>query len=376
MDIRFADHPSFQRAAAGMVGGALLFGVALHPVTAMAPLAGGILGIAAGAAVGYGKPAWRMVPALVALVPLLTMTPSWPMLATVAAVVSVGLAAGGPRGLRGGFAMLLGAVTALVAMWCALRIGQARQTMHWPAMAMTAASAAAMGIVGVLAMLPRHLRLVIDPIHAAVKKLPVNLDAEVRDLCARSAAIWTAAQDRITDDAGRQLVRDGVLKTLEVAARSAEVKITGPSEAELTQRMTDLDQRIAAATDREVKTQYQAARAALDDQQRYRARIRQGRERLVARMHNHVAALEKFELAATGLEAARAESSGSSSVVSQLEELSHDIAASGDALAELELTPRDLSPVAASPPSAMAANPPSAMNGSASESSEPKTAKV
>ena len=188
-----------------MVGGALLFGVALHPVTAMAPLAGGLLGIATGAAIGYGRPGWRLVPALVALIPLLVMTPSWPMLTGVAAILSVGLLAGGPRGVRGLLALLLGAITALVAMWCALRIGQANQTVHWPAIATTATSAAAMGIVGVLAMLPRHLQLVSDPVHAAVRKLPVNLDAEVRDLCARSAAIWTAAQDRIRDDAGKAL---------------------------------------------------------------------------------------------------------------------------------------------------------------------------
>jgi len=334
MDIRFADHPSFQRAAAGMVGGALVFGAALHPVTAMAPLAGGILGIAVGAAVAYGRPGWRVVPALVALALLWLVTPSWPLLAGVAAIVSLGLAVGGPRGGRGVLSLLLGAMTALIAMWCALRIGQARATVQWSPMVTTMTSAAAMAIVGVLATLPRHLQLVIDPVHAAVKKLPAGLDAEVRDLCARSAAIWTAAQGRIADEAGQHLVRDGVLKTLEVAARSADVKVSGPSEAELAQRMTDLDQRIAAATDREVKAQYQSARAALDDQQRYRAQIRQGHERLIARMHNHVAALEKFELAATGLEAARA---GASSLVSQLEELSHDVAASGDALAELEL---------------------------------------
>ena len=42
-----------------------------------------------------------------------------------------------------------------------------------------------------------------------------------------------------------------------------EVKVTGPSEGELAQRIADLDQRIAAATDGEVKAQYQAARAAV-----------------------------------------------------------------------------------------------------------------
>jgi hypothetical protein len=253
--------------------------------------------------------------------------------------VSLALAVDGPRGTCGVFGVLgvsIGAMTTLVAMWCALRIGHARQTSQWPPVLTTAASASAMGMVGALAMLPRHVQLVLDPVRAALSRLPADLDAEVRGLCARSAAIWSTAQDQIGDEVGKNLVRDGVLKTLEVAAKSAEVKITGPSDAELAERVADLDQRIASATDDEVKAQYQSARAALGDQQRYRDRIRQARERLIARMHNHVAALEKFELAATGLEAARTASAGSE-VVRQLEELSYGVAASGEALAELEI---------------------------------------
>jgi uncharacterized protein YhaN len=53
-------------------------------------------------------------------------------------------------------------------------------------------------------------------------------------------------------------------------------------------------------------------------------------------MHNHVAALEKFQLAAGGLAAVRAASAGAEAV-KQLEELSADVAASGEALAELEI---------------------------------------
>ena len=336
MDIRFADHSTFQRAAAGMVGGALLFGAALHPVTPLAPLAGGLLGIAAGAAMGHGRAVWRLAMAGTALVPLVLSASRWPLLAVVAALVALAIAVGGPRGLRGLFGAMLGAIIVLVAMWCALRIGHARQTSQWPPLVTTAIAAAAMGLVGALALLPRHLHVALDPVRAAIKRLPDGLDAEVSGLCARAAAIWSTAQDRIADDTGRTLVRDGVLKTLEVAARSAEVKLTGPSEDELAQRVADLDQRIAAATDDEVKAQYQAARAAVGDQQRYREHIRRGRERLVARMHNHVAALEKFQLAATGLEAARAASAGAPAV-RQLEELSHDVAASGEALVELEL---------------------------------------
>jgi hypothetical protein len=336
MDIRFADHPSFQRAAAGMVGGALVFGAALYPVTPLAPLAGGILGIAAGASIAHGGALWRMVPAFAALAVLFLMTPSWTVLTAVAALLSLGLVAGGPRGLRGLLGMLFGAAIALVAMWCAFRIGHARQTTDWPPLATTMVAAAAVGIVGTLAMLPRHLQLVLDPVRAALKRLPAGLDPEVSELCTRSVAIWRTAQDQIIDEMGKHLVRDGVLKTLEVAVHSAGVKITGPSDAELTKRIGDLDQRIAAATDGEVRAQYQAARGALGDQQRYREHIRQGRERLVARMHNHVAALEKFGLAATGLAAARA-ASEDLPTAKQLEELSNDVAASGEALAEIEL---------------------------------------
>ena len=53
-------------------------------------------------------------------------------------------------------------------------------------------------------------------------------------------------------------------------------------------------------------------------------------------MHNHVAALEKFQIAASGLKAVRAAAEGAPAV-KQLDELSADVAASGEALAELEL---------------------------------------
>jgi hypothetical protein len=337
MEIRFGEHPSFHRAALGMVGGSALLGLALHPLTPMAPLVGGMLGLAIGAGFGYGKPAWRLAAAVAASAPLVWMAPSWPLLAGVAGLASLGLAAGGPRGLRGLACLMFGATIALVAMWTALRFSHARQTASWPAWATDLASSAALGMVGVLAVLPRHLRFAIDPVAGAMRGLPNQLDDEVRELCGRAVAIWNGAKDKLADgDPGLRLVREGVLKTLEVAARSAGVRAAAGSDEELARRMADLDQRIAAATDVETKQQYQSARAALDDQQHYRDQIRQNRERLIARLHNHVAALEKFQLAASRLESARAASAGAA-VANQLEELSHEVAASGEALAEVEL---------------------------------------
>jgi len=347
MHIRFGDHASFHRAAAGMALGSFAAGAALHFITGasnIAPLLGGLAGVAAGAAWGYGRGVLRLAAAGLAAIPLAAMPLAWPALAISASAASLGLATGGRAGARGGARPVAVAIMAsaaigalLLAMWCSLRVDTARQTQGWPGWWIDGAAAAAMGIVAALAVLPRHVALVTDPVRAALRGLPATLDPEVRQLCGRAVDAWTGARERLAEgDPGRELVRDGVVKTLEVAAKSAGVKALGEGGAELAARMADLDQRIAAATDAEVKAQYTAARAALEDQRRYREHIANGRERLVARMHNHVAALEKFQLAATGLVAARAAAAGAPAVA-QLAELSSDVAASGEALAELEL---------------------------------------
>jgi hypothetical protein len=343
MDIRFGDHASFHRAAAGMVGGAAATGLALHSVTPLAPLVGGLFGLAIGTAAGYGKTPWRLGAAAIASVPLFVMAPTAPTMAAVAATMGLGMALFGVRGARGLIAVFLGMATTLVAMWAAMKVtggigGPGAQETHtWPSWVRDMVASGAMGMIGVVASLPRHLRVSLDPVQTAIRNLPAELDTEVRELCNRSISIWQNAKEKLADnDPGKNLVRDGVMTTLEVATKSADVKVAGPTEQELTKRMEDLDQRIASATDAEVKTQYQAARGALDDQRRYRDHIKQNRERLIARMHNHVAALEKFQLAASGLVAARAATSGATAV-KQLEELSNDVAASGEALADLEI---------------------------------------
>jgi hypothetical protein len=338
MEIRFADHTKFHRAAAGMVGASALLGLALHPVTELAPVFAGLSGIALGATFAHGRPLWRLVPAALgcatiaalARADLATSTLA-PILAALAIAFGVGLAAG-VRGVRGVIALAVGAVIPLAAIWVALRFDHAQQLHAWPAWLVAPIAATAMAIVGVLAMLPRHLGFEVDPVATAVRRLPASLAPEVRELCDRGLTIWTAARRDLHDDGGLQLVRDGVVNTLAVAMKTAQVNATGPGDAEIATRIADLDGRIAAASDAEVKTQYESARAALADQQRYRDRIRTGRERLIARMHNHVAALEKFHLAATTLPAARAEAA-----TAQLEELSHEVAASGEAMAELDV---------------------------------------
>ena len=336
MDIRFDDHASFHRAAAGMTLGGALLGLAAHPFTPMAPIIGGLGGIAAGAALGHGRPMWRLGAAAAASAAIVALPAGWPALAAAAGVMALAVSIGGVRGVRGLFAMALGAMTTLLAIWTAFRFASAQQ-ITWSRWAVDAVSAGAMGMVGVLSMLPRHLSISIDPVQAAMRRMPAGVTGEMRGLCDRSAAIWRNAKDRLAaTDPGLALIREGVLKTIEVASKSASLEVDTAQDAELAKRITELDARIAAANDPEVRTQYQSARGALDDQRRYRDHIKQNRERLIARLHNHVAALEKFQIAASGLKAVRAAAEGAPAV-KQLDELSADVAASGEALAELEL---------------------------------------
>jgi hypothetical protein len=330
MDLRFRDHASFHRAAVGMTASSAVLGVALHGVTPMAPLLGGVFGIAVGAALGYGKPVVRLGAAALASLPLLFMTTSWPALALCAGTLAVGLTIGA-RGPRGALTAMLGATVTLLAMWTALRFDHARATASWSPWVTVGASSAAMGIVGVIAMLPRHLSLEADPVRRAIALLPASLDSEVRGLCTRTVMIWNEIKVKLGEsDPSACLVRDAVVKTLEVATTSTESQPNGATDEDLDRRMADLDRRILEATDLEVKTQYVSARAALADQRGYRDRIRQHRERLVARLHHHLAALEKFQLAVGVTNSQRSLDLGP-----QHQDLLRDVAAIGEALGEV-----------------------------------------
>ncbi|MCX5742056.1 MAG: hypothetical protein NT062_06135, partial [Proteobacteria bacterium] len=121
MSIRFGEHSQFHQAAAGMVGGSVLFGAALTPISPLAPLAGGVLGIGLGAAIAYGKP-WRMVLAGLATIPMFVAGPLWGALAIAGTLLAVTVAISGPRGAKGLASLGVGTVIAMTAMWCAVRI--------------------------------------------------------------------------------------------------------------------------------------------------------------------------------------------------------------------------------------------------------------
>lgn len=342
MDLRFVDHSGFHRAASAMVVlGAALSAAALplaEPLHVAPPLIGGALAVAVGSGWAYGSWRSRGALGLLACVPV-ALSATWGALIATAVIVGLAVAVGADNRKRALITAALGAGAVLLASWAGLRVHYAQETASWAPLARAAVSGAALGMIGVLATLPRHVTWQLDAVLAAARKLPAGLDLEVGELCDRSLVLWSKAKEQLADDAtSTELLRSGVIKVLEVAKRtsvgSASLGAAGASsERELADRIADLERRIEAASDAETKAQYAAAREGLEDQRKYRERLRAGRERMVARLHNHVAALEKFHLAAVSLDASK-QLAEDAPTVKQLADLSSEVSASGEALAE------------------------------------------
>lgn len=321
-----------------VVLGAALSAAALPlaaPLHVAPPLIGGALAVALGAGWAYGALRSRAVLGALACVPV-AVSSTWGALFATAVIAGLAVAINAENRRRAVATVLIGAAAMMLASWAGLRIHYAQETASWAPLLRATVSGAAIGMIGVLSTLPRHLAWQTDTVLAAARKLPGGLDAEVKQLCDRSVALWSKAKERLAADAtSKELLRSGVIKVLEVAVRTSDTSGEGQgSERELADRIADLERRIEAASDAETKVQYTAAREGLEDQRKYRERLRAGRERMVARLHNHVAALEKFHLAAVSLEASKS-LSADEPMVKQLADLSSEVSASGDALADV-----------------------------------------
>lgn len=340
MDLRFVNHPGFHRASFAMVALAAGFSVIALPLATrlhVAPtLIGGALAISVAAGWAYGAGRQRALLGLLACAPV-AMSSTWGALLAMAGLTAAAVALAAPSRRRALATVAIGTLAVTLAGWAGLKILYAQETSGWTPVLRALFGGAAMGMIGVLSTLPRHVTWQFDAVLGAARKLPTSLEVEVRQLCDRSLSMWAQAKQRWSaDPASLELLRSGVLKVLEVAQRTAQrlEAVPNGSEADLVDRIADLDRRIAVVSDAETRSQYLAARDGLEDQRKYRDRLRASRERMVARLHNHVAALEKFHLAAVSLDVSKT-LSGDEPLAKQLAELSSEVSASGDALAEI-----------------------------------------
>lgn len=249
--------------------------------------------------------------------------------------------ASGLRGRRLLLSVAAGAAALLVARAAAIQVMSASELSGLPAWGSAALSGLAISAASVFALLPRHVEIAHDPVAKIHNQLAGNVSGEIAELVSRGNDLWTQAKcDLDEDDANRALLEEAVLRLMETAKRwsHADTQSSHATADSLVARMEALEERIEKADDEIVIKQYEQARAALAEQMKYLSDIGKSRERVLARMHNYLAAMERLRLAVANLESTTAsrEAVDLAPIVENLEELGQDIDSCSTALRELE----------------------------------------
>jgi hypothetical protein len=212
------------------------------------------------------------------------------------------------------------------------------------ALGLVSGPVAALGLVG------RFLRLARDPVGEAIDGARPELDRAGLSLCARAAtaaakirvAATTAAggaeSRRATADAeaiARRVALEivALLRRQRAIARQAEA----PSAGELAAHIGEVEAQLAAATDPLAREAYARARAALHDQGRRLETLRVSADRVLARLHTEVAALEATALAiaARGGAATAEDAAALAPLADRLRTASGDLDLEAEAVIEL-----------------------------------------
>lgn len=346
--LRFRHHEQFHRAAlhiaiaaplAALASAALPGGV---PVTVA--LASAAAAISAMVAIRGGKSSRFLAGSLLAALggALLIATSQWgggnvgPVL--FALIVALPMASG-LRGRKLLLSVAAGAGALLIARLAAIQVLHAEDLASLPAWGSSALAGVAVSAASIFALVPRHLEIVKDPVGAAHAQLKGNVNGEIAELVERGNQLWTQAQSELAeDDDNLQILEEAVMRLMQTAQNwsDAAPNATAQSAEKLAERMESLDDRIAKADDKVVIKQYEQARTALGEQMKYISGINKNRERVLARMHNYLAAMERLRLAVANLKSSNASREAIDPIVESLEELGQDIDSCSSALDELQ----------------------------------------
>jgi hypothetical protein len=208
----------------------------------------------------------------------------------------------------------------------------------WIAAGVTGGAAA---FVGVLGLLPRHVDVGADRVRAAHDAVKDKVTGEVRELADRGLAVWNRIEPSLErSSAVRRGLEDSVCRLFDVAGRWADVEADGartPLDG-LAARMEVIAGKMEKSQDPVAREQYGQAHAALAEQLRYLKEIATTRERIIARMHHYLAAMERLRFAVINHRSADASRLATevAPILEDLQELGRDIDSSSEAMGEME----------------------------------------
>ncbi len=351
--IRFRDHEEFHRAALHMAIAGGMCGLAAHVATVLAPgfsVAWVTATLVAAAAFGAADPRLRLrirdllVVAVVALGAGLALRlggvdGQGALFGTAGFAVAVGglLARGGRRAF---LTFVAGAAVALVARWVHVRLVEAGDTAGLPPWVGAAVGGAAFAFICVIGLLPRHVDIGQNRVETAWTACRGALTGEVRELADRAMGVWTKVDASVEQDVpARAAIEDSVIRLFDVARRWAVVDAESRTPVDaLVERMESISGKMERTSDEIARNQYRQAHAALAEQLRYLRDIGTARERVMARMHHYLAAMERLRFAVVSSRSADA-SRLATDVQPILDDLTHlgkEIDLASEALSEVD----------------------------------------
>ncbi len=360
--LRFKEHEEFQRAAlhmgvAGVLAGLGAFvAIELYPRLASEGTAWIVALLVAAAAFGAARPETRTKPRDLAILATVTaalagiltvvrgelFTGSWG-LAAVAVAFGALLARSGSRRAA---VLVASAVAAVLCCTVLARFDLAAASVGMPLWITAGLTGGAFTFVGVLGLLPRHVDLGHDRVADAYHHNKGKLGGEVRELADRAMATWTRVEGSLERTSPeRRAIEDAVVRLFDVARRWADVEAEGARASDssadaLAARMEAITEKMTRTEDPIAKNQYAQAHAALAEQVRYLKEIGTARERVIARMHHYLAAMERLRFAVLNHRSADASrlSSEVQPILDDLKDLGSEIDFSNEALGEVEVS--------------------------------------
>jgi hypothetical protein len=292
---------------------------------AFAPQPALVHAAALGAALAFAsrkRPEWLCALATVAAGAAALLWPGspWPV-ALCGALIALGFAARRREDCKESGARLSAGAILLGAALCPAALLAARASLPElalelaqlvPALVAQAIAGALLGLWIAAACAPLHVSLQADPVEAKLASLRAILGPELRALAERAVSARSAAAAALPAGSRgdlRGLLDALALAALELARRGAELgRAASPFvEQELSRRTEALAKSAAEAGDTPARASYQRAADTTAGQLEQCRKLHCARERLLARLHEEIAQLERARFALTMLDGADAE---------------------------------------------------------------------
>lgn len=355
--LKFAEHEEFHRAAIHMTVAGALAGLAAHVATLLDPRLGGLAApiplatLAAAAAYGATRPAIRTrVRELAVLVGLAAAAAIALAVAetrgarpeVLAGIFAAGFAVIATRGTRG-TPLLLGLAAAAGAALLGRQVVEALAdgARAMPPWAGAALAGGGFGLVALLGTLPRHLSIHEEQVTARWNAVRPRATGELGELLGRAHVLWERTAGSVeAGSPAHRAIEESVVRLFDVAIRWMDVEAAAAAQpkAELASRLADMDRKVDGTTDDIARGQYARARSALAEQLAYVGEIETSRERVIARLHHYLAAMERLRFAVLNNRSADAsrQSTEVQPILSDLEALGKELDSTAEALGEVE----------------------------------------